>query len=297
MRAHEFAELSAFVAIAEERSFRRAATRLNLRPSTLSHTLRALEERLGVRLLNRTTRTVAPTEAGSALLSQLAPALKTIGAAVEGVNAFRAKPQGHVRLNVSGTAAAIVLAPILGRFAREFPAVTLEIAVTNGFIDIVRDGFDAGIRLGESVERDMSAVRVSRDLRASVVASPDYWAQQARPATPRDLGAHRCIGRRYGVGRDLHRWEFAKAGVELRVAVQGPLVLDTDDLILRAAVDGVGVAMLEESTVASDIAAGRLQPVLDDWCPPIPGFFLYHPVVVEAPASLQALIDTLRRPQ
>lgn len=294
MRANEFAELSAFVAIAEERSFRRAATRLNLRPSTLSHTLRALEERLGVRLLNRTTRTVAPTEAGSALLAQVGPALKLIGAAVEGVNAFRATPQGLVRVNVSGTAAALVLAPAFGRFAQSFPAVTLEVAVDNGFIDIVRDGFDAGIRLGESLERDMTAVRVSRDLRAWVVASSAYWNLHGEPKTPRDLRDHRCIGRRYGVGRDLHRWAFARQGAELRVAVEGPLVLDSDELILRAAIDGVGVAMLEEATVAADIAAGRLRRVLDEWCPPIPGFFLYHPSERDASASLKALIDTLR---
>jgi len=294
MRANEFAELAAFVAIAEERSFRRAATRLNLRPSTLSHTLRALEERLGVRLLHRTTRTVAPTEAGAALLAQTAPALRSLGTAVEGVNAFRSTPQGTIRLNAPETAAAIVIGPKLASFGARYPDVTLEVSVDNGFVDIVRDGFDAGIRLGESVERDMMTARVSQDLRAAVVAAPAYWHGRPRPEHPRDLGDHRCIGRRYGVGRDLHRWQFARDGHQLRVAIEGALVLDREDLMLRAALDGAGVAMLEEETVATEIAAGRLMRVLDDWCPPITGFFLYYPGAKAVPAGLTALIGILQ---
>lgn len=294
MRANEFAELAAFVAVAEERSFRKAATRLNLRPSTLSHTVTALEERLGVRLLHRTTRTVAPTEAGAALLAQVAPVLGALGTAVDGMNAFRAMPQGRVRLNIPQTAATIVLAPRLGAFSATHPDVVLEVTVDDGFVDIVRDGFDAGIRLGGSVERDMMAVRVSHDLRAAVVASPSYWLGRPRPEHPRDLRDHRCIGRRYGPGRDLHRWQFARDGRDVRIAPPGALILDNEDLMRRAALDGAGVALLEEGSVADDVAAGRLLRVLEGWCPPISGFFLYHPSAKAVPPGLRALIDLLK---
>jgi DNA-binding transcriptional LysR family regulator len=195
MRATEFAELAAFVAVAEERSFRKAATRLNLRPSTLSHTLTALEERLGVRLLNRTTRTVAPSAAGAALLSQIAPLLGALRAAVDDMNAFRATPLGSVRLNVPQTAATVVLGPKLADFSVAYPDLLLEVTVDDCFVDIVRDGFDAGIRLAADIEQDMVAVRVSRGLRAAVVASPGYWQERELPVRPRDLRDHRCISR------------------------------------------------------------------------------------------------------
>lgn len=293
MRANELAELSAFVAVAEERSFRRAAARLNLMPSTLSHSMRSLEERLGVRLLNRTTRTVSPTDAGQALLAQIAPAFAKIETAVEGVNAFRAKPHGTVRLNVPHMAATMVLAPIVRRFALDYPDVTLEVAANDAFLDIVSERFDAGIRLGESLERDMIAVRVSPDFRTAIVCSPDYLARHPAPETPQDLHRHRCIGYRAASGT-IYRWEFERNGEPVVVQVSGPLVVDAPDLMISAALDGVGLAYATESAVAEHLASGRLARVLEDWSPTFPGFFLYYPGRRQTSAALRALVDMLR---
>jgi DNA-binding transcriptional LysR family regulator len=293
MRANEFAELTAFVAVAEARSFRRAAIRLNLTPSTLSHSLRALEERLGVKLLNRTTRTVSTTDAGRALLAELAPAFATIETAVEGVNAYRARPHGTVRLNVPHMAAIMVLAPILGRFARDYPDVMLEIAANDAFIDIVREGFDAGIRLGESLDQDMIAMRVSPDFRTAIVGSPDYFATHPAPETPHDLHKHLCIGYRAARG-DLYRWEFEKDGKPLAVQVAGPLIIDSPNLLISAALDGVGLAFATESVVADHLASGRLVRALEDWSPSFPGFFLYYPGRRQTSAALRALLSMVR---
>jgi DNA-binding transcriptional LysR family regulator len=293
MRANEFAELTAFVAVAEARSFRRAATRLNLTPSTLSHSLRALEERLGVKLLNRTTRTVSTTDAGRALLAELAPAFANIETAVEGVNAYRARPHGAVRLNVPHMAAIMVLAPILGRFAREYPDVMLEIAANDAFIDIVREGFDAGIRLGESLDQDMIALRVSPDFRTAIVGSPDYFETHPAPETPHDLHKHLCIGYRAARG-DLYRWEFEKDGKPLAVQVAGPLIIDSPSLLVSAALDGVGLAFATESVVADHLASGRLIRILEDWSPSFTGFFLYYPGRRQTSAALRALLAMVR---
>jgi DNA-binding transcriptional LysR family regulator len=294
VRSTEFAELSALVAVAQERSFRRAAVKLNLTPSTLSHSLRSLEERLGVRLLVRTTRTVAPTEAGQALLDQIAPAFASIVAAVEGVNEFRDRPHGVVRLNVPMTAAITLLTPIFGAFARELPDVTLEVTVNEGFVDIIKGGFDAGIRIGEDLEQDMTAVRLTRDFRTAVVASPAYFEQRALPQSPYDLHAHRCIGYRLHGSGALFRWEFTRDGKQLTVAVAGPLILDSHELIIAAALDGVGLACVLEEAVADHLANGRLVRVLDEWCEPYPGFHLYYPMHRQGSRSLKALVDMLR---
>lgn len=296
MRPSEFGELQAFVAIAQERNFRKAASRLNLTSSTLSQSLRSLEERLNVRLIARTTRTVAPTEAGLALLAELQPALDAMAAALEGVNAFRASPRGSVRLTVPRSAATMVLAPRFAAFEAAHPDVTLEVSVDDRFVDIVGEGFDAGIRLSESVALDMVAVRLTPDLRAAVVASPAYFARVPAPQTPHELGSQRCIGRRAANGGPLHRWEFAQDGAPFSVDARGPLVLNADDLMLRAALDGVGIAFLNEVDVAPHLAAGRLLRVLEAWCPPIPGFHLYHPRSRQTSASLRALIDVLKAP-
>lgn len=293
MRASEISELQAFVAIAQERSFRRAAARLNLTPSTLSHSLRTLEARLGVRLMARTTRTVAPTAAGAALLADLGPALEAVSAAVEGVNAFRAKPHGVVRLTVPQVAGSLVLAPRFSAFAAAYPDVTLEVSVNDRLVDIVREGYDAGVRLGESVEQDMVAVRLTPDLFGAVVASPAYFSCHPPPVAPQDLQAHRCINRRLPGSGALYRWEFAKDGKVLSVLVEGPLILDSEALMLRAALDGVGVALLNAADAAADIDAGRLRRVLQDWCPPISGFHLYHPRSRQGSASLRALVQVL----
>ncbi|MCP3142652.1 LysR family transcriptional regulator [Pyxidicoccus xibeiensis] len=291
MRGTEYAELAAFVAVAQERSFRRASARLGLSPSALSHSIRGLEERLGARLLNRTTRSVAPTEAGLRLLERLEPAFVEISGAVEAVNAFSARPSGTVRLNVPRMAAHMVLAPIFGRFARAYPDVHLEVIADDGMVDIVARGFDAGIRLGEHVQRDMVAVRVTQDLRSVVVGSPGYLAAHPAPRTPRELKGHACIGYRMVSSGALYRWEFERRGVVLDVAVEGPLTLDDPDLTVAAALDGVGLAHVIESRVADHLAAGRLVRVLDDWCPSFPGFFLYYPGRRQMPAALRALID------
>ena len=294
MRGAEYAELAAFVAVAQERSFRRASVRLGLSPSALSHTIRELEERLGAKLLNRTTRSVAPTDAGLGLLDRLAPAFADIAGAVEGVSAFRDQPSGTVRLNLPKLAAQMALAPAFGRFARAYPDVRLELTVDDGLTDIVAGGFDAGIRPGERVQRDMVAVRVTPDLRTAVVGSPGYFASRPRPRTPRDLHGHACVNYRWAGSGALYRWPFEKAGEALEVAVEGPLTLNDTDLILAAALEGVGLACILESAVAGHVAAGRLVRVLEEWCQPFSGFFLYYPGRRQVPAALRALIDFLQ---
>ena len=294
IRPAEFAELSAFVAVAEARSFRRAADTLKLRPSTLSHAVRALEERLGVRLLARTTRSVAPTEAGTALLSQVAPALALLDDAAEAVNPHRLRPRGTVRLTLPQGAVTAVFAPKLSAFADTYPEVVLDLVVDDGFVEVVQEGLDAGIRLGESVTPGMTAVRVSQDRSAAVVASPTYWSQHDCPETPRDLSRHRCINRRFAAGRGVDRWRFARDGKGMEIACDGPLTVNSEVLIRRAALDGVGVAMLAEDDVADDLAAGRLTRVLEDWCPPLFGFFLYHPSHRLPSASLDVLVQSLK---
>ncbi|MDO4904755.1 MAG: LysR family transcriptional regulator [Lautropia sp.] len=293
MKSTDYANLSAFIAIVETGSFRKAASRLDLKPSTLSHGIRSLEERLGVLLLHRTTRTVSPTEAGQALYAQVAPAFAAVAQAVEDTNRFRSRPCGTVRLSVPRSAAERVLAPRFRAFADHCPGVRLEISADNAFIDIVKAGFDAGIRLGESVEKDMVAVRITPDFRAAVVGSPDYFNRFPKPASPHDLTAHHCIGRRRISGGGLYRWEFARNGQVLEVAVGGPLVLDDDSLALQAALDGVGLAYSADAFCAGHLRSGRLVRVLEDWCPPYPGFFLYYPDR-RASAALKALVDMLR---
>jgi DNA-binding transcriptional LysR family regulator len=295
MRANELAELTAFIAVAEARSFRRAAARLNLTPSTLSHSLRALETRLGVRLLNRTTRTVSPTEAGQALLEQIGPAFASVERAVENVNAFSARPHGTVRLNVPRAAAAMILAPMFRRFTQAYPEVTLEVAVNDAFVDIVSGGFDAGIRLGDSVHQDMIAIRVSADFNAAIVGSPGYFATHPQPKQPQDLRDHLCIGRREISSGGLYRWEFEKDGKSLAIPVTGPLVVDTfDTLLITAAMDGVGLLYAADILVTTELADGRLIRVLEDWSPTVPGFHLYYPGRRHVSAALRALIEMIR---
>lgn len=294
MRGSDYAELMAFLAVAQERSFRRAAIRLGLSASALSHTIRSLEERLGAKLLNRTTRSVAPTQAGQDLYDRLAPAFADIAGAVAGVRAASGQPSGTVRLNLPKLAAELVLAPALGHFARAYPDVHLEVMIDDGLTDIIAAGFDAGIRPGERVHRDMVAVRVTPDLRAAVVGAPDYLASQPRPRTPQDLKNHACINYRFDASGALYRWPFAQAGEVLDVMVEGTLTLNDTNLIRIAALDGAGLAYTLEDSVADDIAAGRLVRVLEDWCQPFPGFFLYYPGRRQVPPALRALIDMLR---
>jgi len=289
----ELSVLAAFLTVAEERSFTRAAKRLGVSPSALSHAMRGLEERIGVRLLARTTRSVAPTEPGRQLLARLGPALGDIRCALDLISELSTRPTGRLRLIVSPLAAKTVLAPKLGQFARDYPDVVLDITTDESCVDLVARGYDAGIHLGEFIERDMLVIRVSADRRPAIVGSPKYFASHPKPESPRDLPRHRCINYRHG-SAGIYRWELDKGKESVTVAVDGPLIVDEVDLIVRAAVDGVGLAFMAEETAAAHLASGALVRVLEDWCPPYPGFFLYYPGRRQLPAALSALIETLR---
>src|SRR5438067_8379277 len=265
--------LSAFLAVAEERSFTKAAQHLNVSQSALSHAIRGLEEEIGVRLLARTTRSVAPTTAGEELLRSLRPALTDIREALGKISSMRGTLRGRVRLIVSPLAAVSVLGPKLGEFARTYPDVVLDITTDESRVDLVAGGYDAGIHYGEFIEQDMVAVRVSPDHRPAIVGSSVYFDSHPRPKSPRDLLQHRCINFRHG--RDeIYRWEFDKGKQSLTVAVNGPLVVDDVDLVIRPALDGVGLAYLGEDRVAPHLDSGALVRVLQQWCQPFPGFFL-----------------------
>ncbi len=286
--------LAAFLTIAEERSFTKAAKRLGVSRSALSHAARGLEERLGVRLLARTTRSVAPTEAGEQLIARLRPALGEVESVLEEIVGLRDQPAGRVRLLVTPLSARMVLGPKMSAFARRYPDVVLDVTTTQeGRTELVAAGFDAGIHLGESIQRDMVAVRVSRDQRLAVVASPHYFASHPKPRTPHDLTSHRCINLRGG-SAGPYRWEFEHQGEAVVVDVTGPLILDDADVMIRAAIDGVGLTFSFEEYVAPQIVSGMLVRVLEDWCPPFPGYFLYYPSRRQQPAALAALIETLR---
>jgi DNA-binding transcriptional LysR family regulator len=287
--------LSAFAEVADERSFTKAAVRLGVSRSALSHSVRALEERLGVRLLARTTRTVAPTQAGERLLAQLRPALDGVAAALVEVGQLRDKPAGVVRLIAPPIVLTTLLSPKLRRFARDYPDVVLDItSVDDTRGDLVAGRFDAGIHLGEFLQRDMVAVKVTGEQRAAIVAAPSYFRSHPKPRTPRELTAHRCIRYRMGPDGPVYRWEFEKRGRPLTVSVSGPVVVSDAEFMIRAALDGVGLAFMLEDYVREHIARGRLVRVLDDWCPPFDGYFLYYPSRRHQPPALQALVDTLR---
>jgi DNA-binding transcriptional LysR family regulator len=289
----ELSVLSAFLAVAEERSFTRAAKRLGVSTSALSHAMRGLEERFGVRLLARTTRSVAPTDAGEQLIARLRPALGDIRGALDRISGLRDRPAGRVRLVVLPLAATTVLGPRLGEFAREYPDVVLDVTTDESRVDLVTGRFDAGIHLMEFIEQDMVAVRVSEDLRPAIVGSPRYFESHPRPAAPRDLLNHRCINYRHG-SAGLYRWELDKGKQSFAVAVNGPLIVDDVEIMTRAAIDGVGLAFMSEERAAPHLASGALVRVLEDWSPPFPGFFLYYPSQRQLPAALSALIETLR---
>jgi DNA-binding transcriptional LysR family regulator len=255
--------------------------------------MRGLEERFGVRLLARTTRSVAPTPAGEQLIARLRPALGDIRGAVDLIKGVRDRPAGRVRLVVSPIAATTVLAPKLGQFARDYPDVVLDVTTDESRVDLVAAAFDAGIHFGEFIERDMITFRVSKDHRPAIVGSPRYFESHEKPVHPRDLTSHRCINFRHG-SAGVYRWELDKGKQSLTVAVNGPLVVDDVEIMVRAAIDGVGLAFMSEERAAPHLARGELVRVLEDWCPPFPGFFLYYPRQRQLPAALAALIETLR---
>jgi DNA-binding transcriptional LysR family regulator len=293
MRGAEFAEMSAFAAIAEQRSFSKAATQLGIGRSTLSQNLRALEERLGVRLVNRTTRSVALTEAGTRLLARVRPSLVELNAAVAELADYRQSASGLLRIAVQPPVATLLIEPMLARFLREYPGIQLDIAVIKMPADIVSEGFDAGIRLGEQIDRDMVTIRVMGEGRFLVVASPDYLEQHPRPKTPRDLRHHDCIRNRLPNGA-IFGWDFEKNGKVLHPAVEGRLIVNDIELSIRAVRDGLGLAYLLYDYVAADLKAGRLVPLLEDWSPRLSGFFLYHSSRRQITGPLQAFITFLK---
>lgn len=294
MQRGKLNDLLAFAAVSRERSFTRAAASLSMSPSALSHAMRALEERLGVRLLARTTRSVAPTEAGERLLRSLAPALTEIEDGLAALAEWREAPSGKVRITTTAHAAQMILMPKLPAFLLANPGVQVEVIIENGLTDIIADGFDAGIRLNETVEKDMIAVRVGPDLRTLVVGTPAYFERHPKPQTPADLEGHSCIGFRMTTSGGLLPWEFERNGREIRVRTSGSLVVNEVPLALAAVRDGAGLGYLMEHDVADDIASGRLVQVLDEWCPSFPGYHVYHPSRRQTPPALRALIDTLK---
>jgi DNA-binding transcriptional LysR family regulator len=289
---NDLGELAAFAVVAEERSFTRAAARLGISQSALSHSMRGLEKRLGLQLLARTTRSVSPTAAGTALLQDLTPALERIERSLAEARNRRESPTGRIRLIIPRPATYMVLLPKLARFARTYPEIVLEVTSSNDPVDLVAGEYDAGVQIGEFIQRDMIAVRVSKDLRLAVVGSPEYFKARKIPRTPRDLKDHACIGFRFGSG--IYRWEFEKGRKALTVNPQGPATFDDPDLVVQAVLNGVGIATTVEHPISEMIAKGRLVQVLRDWCPTFPGYFLYYPSRRNQPAALAALINTLR---
>ena len=295
MRRGELDDLAAFAKVARARSFTRAAAGLGISPSALSHAMRGLEQRLGLRLLARTTRSVAPTEAGERLLRSLEPALAEVARGLSALADWRGAPSGTVRLTTFGWAARAILAPTLPRFLLEHPDVSVEVVVDDRPVDLVAGGFDAGIRFGESVERDMVAVRVGPELRTVVVGTPDYFERRGRPETPADLAAHTCVNYRLVGGGGLLPWEFSRDGREVRVRAAGQLINNDEALTSAAVRAGAGLGYMMEDDVAADVAAGRLIQVLSEWCAPFPGCHLYFPSRQVSP-GLRALIEALRWP-
>lgn len=286
-------DLNVFLAIARAKSFRRAAVELGVTPSALSHGLRALEERLDLRLLNRTTRSISLTEAGQRLFDRVDPAFRDIDSAIEELNVWRGTPIGTLRINAALASARLELMPLLAGFLAANPSVQVEIIAQTALIDTVAQGYDAGVRFGERIAADMIAVPIGQRRRFAVVGSPGYFDRWPRPTHPRDLIGLPCIRYRFERGDDYH-WEFERAGEELEIAVDGPFTTNEHELMLSAALDGIGLAFVFEEMIADYIAAGRLERVLGDWCPYWPGLYLYYPSRRQMPTPLRAFIDFAR---
>lgn len=294
MRGSDFAELRAFAAVVERASFARAAQHLGLSPSALSQTIRQLEERLGARLLNRTTRSVAPTVTGQQLYQRIAPLFQDMADAVAEASAAAGSMSGRLRINTLGMAARQVIAPRLGRFHQAHPEVLLDIVVDDGLSDIVAGRFDAGIRVGQRLEKDMIAVRLTPDVKMIAVASPDYLARRGTPQSPADLHNHACINWRLQMDGQASRWEFEKKGTRLDIAAEGPLVTNNSDIGVAAALQGVGIAYaFERLRVDDHLAQGQLVQVLADWSITRPGLFLYYSNRRHPSPLLSAFIDCL----
>jgi len=294
MAKNELGDLAAFAVVAEERSFTRAASRLGTSQSSLSHTVRRLEETLGLKLLSRTTRSVGLTEAGAHLLETLAPALGEIRARLADLSHLRERPSGTVRITCSDHAAQTVLWPAVDAVMARYPDIRVELSIDGALTNIVADRFDAGVRLGEQVERDMIAVRIGPDLRMLVVGSPEYFARAGTPFTPRDLTGHDCINMRMATKGDLYAWEFEKEGHALRVRVDGRLTVNNADMAVRAALAGRGLAYAMMNRITDELASGALVPVLEDWSPPFAGHHLYYPDRHNLSPAFRVLLDELK---
>lgn len=292
----ELAGLTELAIVAEKRSFTAAAAALRVSPSAVSQSVRALEARVGVRLLQRTTRSVGLTEAGARFLTRLRPALDGVREAFESLSELRERPAGILRLTLPRVAYQHVLAPRLPAFLALYPEITLEAHCDEAFVDVVEAGFDAGIRIGEMVERDMIGVRVGHDLRVAVVGSPAYFASHAKPKHPRDLQRHECINYRRRSSGAIYAWEFTENERDFQVAVDGRIVLDDGELLIRAALDGLGLAHVMDCSVHELLAEKRLVRVLEAYCPAFPGFHLYYPSRAQLAPKLQALVDFLKVP-
>jgi DNA-binding transcriptional LysR family regulator len=287
--------LQAFLAVARARSFTRAAAQLGVSQSALSQTLRGLEAGLGLRLLTRTTRSVATTEAGERLLSAVGPALDDITAGLAALSALRERPAGTVRITAHDHAVRAVLWPVLARVLPAYPEISVEIVIDYGLTDIVAERFDAGVRSGEMVAKDMIALRIGPDMRMAVVGAPSYFVDRPMPVTPQDLTAHRCINLRLPTHGGVYAWEFARDGHETRVRVEGPFICNSGGPMLEAALGGIGLAYLPEDDVQPHLDGGKLRRVLADWCPPYPGYHLYYPSRRHNTPAFGVLVDALRR--
>jgi DNA-binding transcriptional LysR family regulator len=284
--------VAAFARVAQHASFSKAAAVLGVSPSALSQTVRVLETRLGIRLLNRTTRRVGVTEAGALFLRRVLPALEQFTAAFSELDELRDEPTGTLRISLPRVAMTTIVAPLLREFYGAYPQIHLELIADDRFVDLVGEGFDAGIRLGESLAQDMIAVRATRDQRTAVVGSPQYFERNPRPLQPADLHRHHCLRFRFSSGA-IYRWEFGRSGQEFEIDVDGPLICNDNALMHGAAKQGLGLAHLMEDLVREDLESGALVRVLEDWCPPFPGFYLYYPSRAQMPLKLRVLIDFL----
>src|SRR5213083_288548 len=294
MPRQDINDLLAFLAIARERSFTRAAAKLGVSQSALSHTIRGLETRLGLRLLTRTTRSVSPTEAGERLLHTVGPRFEEIDAELQALSELREKPAGTIRITATDHSANTVLWPRLAKFLPEYPDIKVEITIDYGFTDIVAQRYDAGVRSGEQVAKDMIAVRIGPDMRMAVVGAPSYFAKRSPPKKPQDLTEHNCINLRLPTYGGLYAWEFEKGDRELKVRVEGQLVLNGTTQMLDAALAGFGLAYVPHDVAQPHVAEGRLNRVLEDWCPPYTGYHLYYPSRRQSSPAFNLLVDALR---
>ena len=294
MRRDDLVDLAAFLAVAEERSFTRAAAKLGTSQSALSHTVRRLEARLAVRLLTRTTRSVMPTQAGDRLIATLRPAFDGIAGELATLTELAAKPAGTIRITTSPGSARTILWPVLERFLSDYPDIHVELSLDIGLVDIVAERFDAGVRLGDQVAKDMIAVRIGPDISMAAVASPAYIARHGRPRTPYELADHRCINLRMRTSGGLYAWEFGHEGREFRVRVDGQLTFNHEDMILTATRAGFGIAYLPEDHMAADLANCTLIRLLEDWSPPFSGYHLYYPSRRQLTPAFALLVEALR---